>query len=64
MPKYRLSYQILSDFHVVVEAEDEDAARDMLMDEGLPTTEVGGNEVDWIMSDIFYDTIDVMEVED
>ena len=64
MPKYRLSYQILSDFYVVVEAEDEDAARDMLMDEGLPTTEVGGNEVDWVMSDIFYDTIDVMEVED
>ena len=63
MPKYRLSYQILSDFYVVVEAEDEDAARDMLMDEGLPTTEVGGNEVDWVMSDIFYDTIDVMEVE-
>ena len=63
MPKYRLSYQILSDFYVVVEAEDEEAARDMLMDEGLPTTEVGGNEVDWVMSDIFYDTIDVMEVE-
>lgn len=64
MPKYQLSYQILSDFQVVVEAEDEDAARDMLMDEGLPTTEVGGNEVDWVMSDIFYDTIDVMEVEE
>ena len=64
MPKYQLNYQILSDFQVVVEAEDEDAARDMLIDSPNMTTDVGGEEPEWIMTDIYYDTIDVMEVED
>ena len=64
MPKYQLSYQILSDFQVVVEAEDEEAARDILIDSPNMTTDVGGEEPDWIMTDIYYDTIDIMEVED
>lgn len=63
MRKYLLNYQILSDFQVVVEAEDEHQARDLLLEEGLPTSEVDGNEVEFLMSDIFYDTINIMEVE-
>jgi len=63
MRKYLLNYQILSDFQVVVEAEDEHQARDLLLEEGLPTSEVDGNEVEFIMSDVFYDTINIMEVE-
>ena len=64
MPKYQLNYQILSDFQVVVEAEDEEAARDILIDSPNMTTDVGGEEPEWIMTDIYYDTIDIMEVED
>lgn len=64
MPKYLMSYQILSDFQVVVEAEDEEAARDILIDSPNMTTDVGGEEPEWIMTDIYYDTIDIMEVED
>lgn len=64
MPKYLLNYQILSDFQVVVEAEDEDAARDILIDSPNMTTDVGGEEPEWIMTDIYYDTIDITEVED
>ena len=64
MPKYQLSYQILSDFQVVVEAEDEDAARDTLIESVNMTTDVGGEEPDWLSTDIYYDTIDVMEVEE
>ena len=64
MPKYLMSYQILSDFQVVVEAEDKDAARDILIDSPNMTTDVGGEEPEWIMTDIYYDTIDIMEVED
>ena len=64
MPKYQLNYQILSDFQVVVEAEDEDAARDMLIDSPNMTSDVGGEEPDWIMTDIYYDTIDISEVEE
>ena len=63
MRKYLLNYQILSDFQVVVEAEDEHQARDLLLEEGLPTSEVDGNEVEFLMSDVFYDSINIMEVE-
>jgi hypothetical protein len=62
MRKYLLNYQILSDFQVVVEAEDEDEARDMLLEEGLPTQAVGDVEVEFLMSDVFYDTIDISEL--
>lgn len=62
MPKYLMNYQTLSDFQVVVEAEDEDAARDMLIDSPNMTNNVGGEEPDWIMTDIYYDTIDISEV--
>lgn len=68
MRKYQVTYQMLSDFVVVVTAEDEDAAKDMVADSPSPTAYLidgEGFEVepDFIQSDIYYDTIDVMEVE-
>lgn len=63
MPKYLLNYQILSDFQVVVEAEDEDQAKDILISSPDLTGEIDGNEASWIQSDIYYDSIDIAEVE-
>ena len=63
MAKYKLSYAIMSNYQVVVEADSEDEAFEMLIREGLPTTDVDGNEVEFLSSDVFYDSIDVMEVE-
>ena len=62
MPKYLMNYQTLSDFHVVVEADDDDAARGVLIDSPHRTIHVGGVVRDWIMTDIYYDTIDISEV--
>ena len=63
MPKYRLSYQVLSDFMVVVEADSADEAKDMLLESGAPTGSVGGAEVEWTSTDIYYDSIEVSEEE-
>lgn len=69
MPKYLVSYQQLSDFQVVVTAENEDAAKDLVIDSPTQTTCIIDGEgvecePDWIQSDMFYDTIDVSEVEE
>lgn len=69
MPKYLVSYQQLSDFQVVVTAENEDAAKDLVIDSPTQTTCIIDDEgvecePDWIQSDMFYDTIDVSEVEE
>lgn len=69
MPKYLVSYQQLSDFQVVVTAESEDHAKDLVIDSPTQTTciidaEGVECEPDWIQSDMFYDTIDISEVEE
>ena len=68
MRKYQVTYQMLSEFVVVVAAEDEDAAKDIVAESPSPTSYlVDGEgfevEPDFIQSDIYYDTIDAMEVE-
>ena len=68
MRKYLVSYQMLSDFQVVVSAEDEDQAKDLVISSATPTSCIDDAEgfecePDSIQSDIYYDTIDVMEVE-
>ena len=63
MPKYRLSYQVLSDFMVVVEADSAEEAKDMLLDAGVPTGSVGNQEVEFISADVYYDSIEVSEEE-
>ena len=68
MRKYLVSYQMLSDFQVVVSAEDEDQAKDLVISSATPTSCIDDAEgfecePDWMQSDIYYDTIDVMEVE-
>lgn len=62
MPKYLLNYQILSDFQVVVEAEDEDQAKEILIASPDLAGDIGGNEASWMQSDIYYDSIDIMEI--
>jgi len=59
---------MLSDFQVVVSAEDEDQAKDLVISSATPTSCIDDAEgfecePDWMQSDIYYDTIDVMEVE-
>jgi len=68
MRKYLVSYQMLNDFQVVVSAEDEDQAKDLVASSATPTSCIEDAEgfecePDSIQSDIYYDTIDVMEVE-
>jgi len=59
---------MLNDFQVVVSAEDEDQAKDLVVSSATPTSCIEDAEgfecePDSIQSDIYYDTIDVMEVE-
>ena len=68
MRKYLVSYQMLNDFQVVVSAEDEDQAKDLVASSATPTSCIEDAEgfecePEWVESDIYYDTIDVMEVE-
>lgn len=68
MRKYLVSYQMLNDFQVVVSAEDEDQAKDLVVSSATPTSCIEDAEgfecePDWMQSDIYYDTIDVMETE-
>jgi hypothetical protein len=68
MRKYLVSYQMLNDFQVVVSAEDEDQAKDLVVSSATPTSFIEDAEgfecePDWMQSDIYYDTIDVMETE-
>ena len=68
MRKYLISYQMLNDFQVVVSAEDEDQAKDLVVSSATPTSCIEDAEgfecePDWIQSDIYYDSMDVMEVE-
>lgn len=68
MRKYLVSYQMLNDFQVVVSAEDEDQAKDLVVSSATPTSCIEDAEgfecePDWFQSDIYYDSIDVMETE-
>jgi len=59
---------MLNDFQVVVSAEDEDQAKDLVVSSATPTSFIEDAEgfecePDWMQSDIYYDTIDVMETE-
>ena len=63
MPSYQVNYQLVSDFMVVVEADNEEQAKLMVMDSGSPATFIehdgGDSEPEWIMSDVFWDTMEV-----
>jgi hypothetical protein len=58
MTKYLVSYQMVHDFQVVVEADSEDSAYEMLL-----TDDVDQFEPEFVMADLNYDTVDIMEVE-
>jgi len=58
MPKYLVTYRVWSDFQTVIEAGSSEEAEDMLINNG-----VDDFDQDFIMSDLDYDSIDVMETE-
>ena len=66
MPSYQVNYQIVSDFMVVVEADSEDEAREMVGDAVTPATLIyhagGEAEPEWIESDVSWDTIEVSAI--
>jgi hypothetical protein len=58
MNKYLVSYRVWSDFQTVVEADTEDEAFEYFIYNGAD-----GLDSDFIMSDLDYDNIDIMETE-
>lgn len=52
MPKFGISYAIISDFYVEVEAESELEAEKMLLESANPANDIGGSEPDFMTSDI------------
>jgi len=58
MPKYLVTYRRWSDFQTVVEANSPEEAEDTLINQGIEV-----EDHDFIMSDLDYDSIDVMETE-
>ena len=56
MPNYLINYQTVTDWQVVIEADSEEEAKEMLI-------HGGEYEHEFIMEDINYDTIDIMETE-
>jgi hypothetical protein len=58
MNKYLVSYRVWSDFQTVVEADTEDEAFEYFISNGSD-----GLDSDFVMSDLDYDNIDIMETE-
>jgi hypothetical protein len=58
MPKYLVTYRVWSDFQTEIEADSEDDAYELLISDG-----VNEADQDFIMSDLDYDSIDIMETE-
>jgi hypothetical protein len=58
MPKYFVTYRVWSDFQTVIESDDEESVREKFLNEGWHE-----DESDFIMSDLDYDSIDIMETE-
>jgi hypothetical protein len=57
MPNYLITYRVWSEFQTVVEADSSDDAENMLI-----RNELDEADQDFLMSDIDYDSIDIMEV--
>ena len=57
MPNYLINYQTVTDWQVVVEAESEEDAYEILVNGEA-------DEKEFVMDDLNYDSIDIMEVED
>jgi hypothetical protein len=58
MPKYFVTYRVWSDFQTEIEADSEDDAYELLISDGVDEA-----DQDFIMSDLDYDSIDIMETE-
>jgi hypothetical protein len=58
MNKYLVSYRVWSDYQTVIEADSEDEAVELLTRWGVDEA-----DQDFIMSDLDYDSIDIMETE-
>jgi hypothetical protein len=58
MSKYLVTYRVWSDFQTVIEADSPEEAEDMLINNG-----VDDFDQDFIMSDLDYDSIDIMETQ-
>jgi hypothetical protein len=58
MSKYLVTYRVWSDFQTVIEADSPEEAEDMLINNGVDEF-----DQDFIMSDLDYDSIDVMETQ-
>ena len=56
MPNYLINYQTVTDWQVVVEAESEEDAYEILVNGEA-------DEKEFVMDDLNYDSIDIMEVE-
>ena len=56
MPNYLINYQTVTDWQVVVEADSEEEAKEMLLNGEA-------DEKEFVMDDINYDSIDIMETE-
>ena len=57
MPNYLINYQTVTDWQVVVEADSEEEAKELLINGEA-------DEKEFVMDDLNYDSIDIMEVED
>lgn len=64
MPKYAIDYSLVTYMYVVVEADDENEAEKMLIESVSPATDIGGEEPDFISTDIDYDYYSIVEVKD
>jgi hypothetical protein len=58
MNKYLVNYRVWSDFQTVVEADSEDEAFEL-----FTSNAPDESDSDFIMSDLDYDNIDIMETE-
>lgn len=56
MPNYLINYQTVTDWQIVIEADSEEGAKELLINGEV-------DEKDFVSDDINYDTIDIMEVE-
>lgn len=57
MPSYKIDYQMISDFHVVVEADSWEDAEAMLLND-----ELSQFEPESLMTDLNYDNYEISEI--
>jgi hypothetical protein len=58
MNKYLVTYRVWSDYQTMIEADSEDEAYELFTADGVDQA-----DQDFIMSDLDYDNIDIMETE-